>query len=279
MCMYIIYWGWIKWNNQAWIPMDLSRPYNRGLIPFDLKSVPKAAESARHIKSGFGEDTVSEPATHEWVAGFCTGDHDLEDRLSSGGPSGHRDECLHQLAGDDLQQSIRQLQNQWGYHLQPWLSPWGHLDQCPSCSGRYFNCWPKHSASAVWRQPFHWWHSGMPDLPHLHCHWRWGLGQHADIQLKRSWGPPGEHRKAKIKPRLHPKKVMLSICWDSKDGLLLELQPTRHENHSTAVLPTIGTSWQSFSTQVLEQRPRLLLFDNQRPHVKAMAHQKLFQMR
>lgn len=74
--------------------MEFLKPYIRGLMLQDFKNGLKAADSTLHINSAFGKDTVSERTARDWLARFCTGDHDVENWPRSGRPSGFHDENL-----------------------------------------------------------------------------------------------------------------------------------------------------------------------------------------
>lgn len=50
--------------------MDLSEPYNQGLMLYDLKSGLRGNESAPCINSTFGEDNFSECTAQDWFTLF-----------------------------------------------------------------------------------------------------------------------------------------------------------------------------------------------------------------
>lgn len=76
---------------------------------YDFKRGLKVAELARCISIASGEKTVSECTTQSWLAGFPSGDHDVENQPRLGRSSGLDEERLHQLVNDDPQNPIRQL--------------------------------------------------------------------------------------------------------------------------------------------------------------------------
>lgn len=82
--------------------MDLSKPYIQGLMLYDFTCGLRAADLACHINSVFGQDKVSEYTAQDWLA-QSTGDHDLEDRPTSGSPSALGDEHLRHLVRNDRQ--------------------------------------------------------------------------------------------------------------------------------------------------------------------------------
>lgn len=89
--------------------MDLSKPYFLGLMLYDFKVGLNAAESAFHINSAFGKDTVSKCTTQDWFVLIPTGDKDVENRLRSGRPFRLDNEQLGQIIKENQQRKSCQL--------------------------------------------------------------------------------------------------------------------------------------------------------------------------
>lgn len=112
--MYMIQWGWITWNKQGRITMDLSIFNIRGLMLYVLECGLNTAKLARSINNAFVKDSMFEGTAQDWFARFRTGDLEVEDRPRSGRPSGLDDERLRQLGKEHLQQTVPQLAKDLG---------------------------------------------------------------------------------------------------------------------------------------------------------------------
>ena len=98
---------------------------------------------------------------------------------------------------------------------------------------------------------------------------KWTL--HDNVERERSWGKGNEPPPTTPKAGLHPKKVMLCICWDWKGVLYYELLPENQKVNSN------GSQWDQLKAALDEKCPELvnrkrIIFhqDNTGPHVSLM---------
>lgn len=118
--MYIKYSGWVPWNRQGWITMNLSKPDIQGLMLYNFKIGLAADESASSSNSTLGEDTIYECTAQDLFAHFNTRNHDVEDGPRSARPSGSKVSAWRSWLTTLCNRHHFSLQKHWRYHILPW---------------------------------------------------------------------------------------------------------------------------------------------------------------
>lgn len=251
----------------------------RGLLLYDFKSGVKAAESSRRICAAFGDGVMSERTAQDWFKRFREGDTSLEDRPRSGRPAEVDDERLRQIVEADPHQTSRELATILGVshftiieHLHA-MGKTSRLDQ-----------WVPHKLSDVDRQRradaaasllSH--HGGNAWLDSIVTgDEKWCC--YVNEKRRRSWTDKGSQTPIHPRPSLHPRKIMLSVWWDSSGVIHWELLPA----NSTITAVKYCEQLDRLAAKISELRPEKnhvrFLHDNARPHVARLTRQKMLDL-
>lgn len=260
--------------------MDLSKPFLRGCMLYDFKSGLKATESAGRINNAFGADTVSERTVREWFVRFRAGDKNLQDKPRSGRPSELSDERLMQLVRAEPQRTTRELAEALGGISNSTV--FEHLKAMGFMSK--LSKWVPHQLTDGQRQRRC---EAALSLLTLKRHQNWLSSivtgdekwvQYVNVVRRRSWCAAGDTPQATAKPGLHPKKVMLSVWWDSKGVIMFEVLPP----NTSITAELYCKQLDRLAAQIQQKRPHLgrvrFLHDNARPHTAVSTRQKLLDL-
>lgn len=253
----------------------LSKTSVRTCLLYDYLSGLNARQSTLRLSAAFGPDSVSNSSAYRWFERFEAGDYSLKDEPRSGRPSEVDDDRLRQQVEADPRQNTRLLAETVGCsqtsvvtHLstmgkKSMLSRWVPHDLTEYDRQRRINaCTSLLSRS----RRTDWLHTIVTGDE------KWVL--HINTSRKRQWVDIGSKPEPTPKPGMHPKKVMLSVWWDSQGVIFFQLLPP----NTTINAVFYCNQLQQLADQLIIKRPRRsvkFLHDNARPHVARVTSQKM----
>jgi len=194
---------------------------------FEHQSGHSAAEAYRNICHALGQEAVTKRTCDNWFHRFNTGDYSLDDLPRSGRPLEVDIEALRNLVESDPRQTTRSMANTLGCShaaIEKHLHSMGKVLKIGS--------WVPHQLSQKdldrraeactillsKSRRFDWLDQVVTGDE------KWCL--YVNHTRKRQWIDKDEEPQSEPKGDLHPKKVMLSVWWDSEGVIHHELLPT-----------------------------------------------------
>ena len=235
------------------------------------------------MNAALGSGAVSESTCRRWVTQFNNGDFNVEDLQRSGRPSMNIDDAILQQLDLDkystcrsialelaispetarnhlIQMGKRYLCNRWIPHL---LSPEQMANRERICN----ELLAKQSAFDFLGQ--------LVTMDESWIYWDNGGSQH-----HRSWRGEGDNPPVEVRRVLTPRKHMISVFWDCKGVLLMEVLP----HGQTITADTYCQQLDRLVAAIQQKRRRLMgggaqqityLHDNARPHTANKTVNKL----
>ena len=246
---------------------------------FQFKLGQKPAETARDINDAFGPGTTNECVTQRWFKKFRNGDESLEDEDGRGRPTAVDNEYLKTLIEADPRKITREVAVEIEVDHSTVVR---HLKQIGK--SKKLDKWVPHELND--NQKHCCFEVSSMLLPRnkndlfleriVMCDEKWIL--YDNRRCSAQWLDAGEAQQHFPKPKLHQKKVMVTVWW-SAAGLI----------HNSFLNPGEMITAEKYCRQIDEMHqklqrmcPRLvnmkgpiLLHDNARPHVAQLTLQKL----
>ena len=246
---------------------------------YEFKRGRKAAEATRNINEAFGQNTANERAVQRWFVRFRSGDESLKDEEHGSRPSEVDDDQLKALIELDTQKTTREVAKELDVdqstvvrHLQKIgkmkkLDKWVPHELNENQKLRRFEV----SSALLLRN------QNDPFLNRIiTCDEKWIL--YDNRRRSAQWLDYGQAPQHFAKPKLHQKKVMVTVWW-SAAGLI----------HHSFLNPGETITSEKYCQQIDEMHQKLrhmcpalvnrkgpiLLHDNARPHVAQPTLQKL----
>ncbi|GFV77574.1 histone-lysine N-methyltransferase SETMAR [Trichonephila clavipes] len=102
-----------------------------------------------------------------------------------------------------------------------------------------------------------------------------------NVKRKKSWSKKDELAQTISKADIHQKKVMLSVWWDFKGIVFLELLPDNTTINSEVYchqLDKLNDAFQQKRSELINKKGVVFHQDNARPHTSLVTRQKLLQL-
>lgn len=254
----------------------------RTIFLFQFKLGRKAAETARDINDAFGPGTTNEHMAQWWFKKFRSGDESLEDEEGRGRPSKFDNHQLKALIEADPRKTTREVAEELNVDQSTVVR---HLKQIGK--SKKLEKWVPHELNENQKNRRFEVSSALllrnkndPFLDRIvTCDEKWIL--YDNRRRSAQWLDHDEAPKHFPKPKLHQKKVMVTVWW-SAAGLI----------HHSFLNPGATITAQKYCQQIDEMHRKLrrmcpalvnrkgpiLLHDNARPHISMMTRQKLHEL-
>lgn len=251
----------------------------RAIFLYEFKLGRKAAETARNINDAIGLGTVQERTVQLWFKKFRSGDESLEDEEGRGRPSEVDNDQLRAIIEADTLKTTREVAEELNVNQSTIVR---HLVQIGKV--KKLDKWVPHeltenqknrrfevSSSLLLRN------KNDPFFDRIvTCDEKWILydNQRRSAQrLDRDEAP-----KHFPKPKLHQKKVMVTVWW-SEAGLIhysfLNPGETITAENYGQQIDEMHQKLQRMCPALVNRKGPILLHDNARPHVAQSTLQKL----
>lgn len=247
------------------------------LYEFDMGHT--AAEANRNINAVMGHDSISQSTCYKWFEKFRSGDRSLRDEERSGRPQSFDEAKLRALIEADPRLTIRCLATELGAGVG---TVYRHL----IAIGKVLKLgsWVPHDLTEFDRairsdlclslltrkRNFNW----LSDVVTGDEKWVLYINRNRHHQ----WLSVDQLPEPEPKPDLHPKKVMLSVWWDTQGVVFFEFLP----HNTTITAKHYSSQLERLNTKLASVRPGrdrvLFLHDNARPHTAKMTRDKLMQL-
>lgn len=257
----------------------LTKEQVRLLLLYDFRNNKKTADSITDINAAFGPDTVSKSTAYDWYARFRRGDEELEDQPRTGRPSDFDNSALEEALEANNRQTTRELGDLLGVTHTTILR---HL--CELGKKSKLGCWVPHKLNEWDRQRRV--NTAISLLSRSRrTDWldsvvtgdeKWAF--YVNIRRKRQWVNAGVPAEREPRQDLHPKKIMLSVFWDSKGVIMFEFLPTNVTITATLYCQQLDRLQQELREKRPDRQNVILLHDNARPHTARATCQKLLEL-
>lgn len=249
---------------------------------YEFKLGHTAADAYRNIISVWGSDALGERNTRIWFARFTSGDFDLENEDRGRPPILVDHGQLKTLIEDDPTKTVRELASD--------------LDVSPSTISRHLaqigkvkklDKWvPHHLNDKQTTKRYHICTSLLlrqKNEPFMHrlitCDEKWLL--YDNHKRSARWLDVDEAPKHSPKPKLHMKKVMVTVWW-SMQGVIhysfLKVNQTIDAVKYCQDIDIVHRKLAELQPALVNRKGPILLQDNARPHVSKLTLQKLSQL-
>lgn len=258
---------------------NIDKHHLRAFMLYDYRSDLKAIESHRRLSSAFGDNIVPQATVYDWYRRFKDGDESLEDQPRSGRPSDFDEVALRNLVESNPSQSVRELAAQLAMSS---TSVYRHLKLIGKVPK--LGKWVPHQLSERDRQRRVEAALSLLSISRrkdwlatiLTSDEKWVV--YDNISRKLQWVDIDEQPQPVAKPNMHPRKVMLSVWWDSEGVVYYELLPT----NTTITAEVYCEQLERVSHALQQKRPNRTvtryLHDNARPHVAKVTREKLLEL-
>lgn len=251
----------------------------RAFLLYDFKNGCKAAESARRIRNVCGEDSVTDGIARFWFRRFKTGNENLEDEPRQGRPLAFEDDELHACLQSNPRatcETIAELLNCEESTVQKRLHAIGFVNKLDKWVPHRLTPENKFMRLSICTSLL-----ARNDLDPftdriVTCDEKWVL--HDNNQRSRQWVPRGKDPGTTAKLDLHPKRLLMTVWWNSRGIIHLSYLP-----HGQTITAAVYSSQiQEVHQKLLQTHPALvnrkgvvLLQDNARPHTASMTRATL----
>ncbi|CAK9826443.1 Histone-lysine N-methyltransferase SETMAR [Anthophora retusa] len=251
----------------------------RVIFLYEYKLGHKAAAATRNINSAFGEDTVNERTVQRWFKKFRSGDESLEDEDGRGRPSLVDNDQLKALVEADPRTTVRQLAQQLNVSYPTVID---HLRQLGK--SKKLDKWVPHELSVDQKNRRYEACSAFllcnKNDPFLHrlvtCDEKWIM--YDNRRRSAQWLDHDEKPKHFPKPKLHQRKVMVTVWW-SAVGIIhysfLNPGETITAERYCREIDNMHEKLEHLNPALINRKGPILLHDNARPHVAQLTLQKL----
>ena len=251
----------------------------RNIFFYEFKLGRSAAQTARNINEVWGERSVNESTVQRWYQKFRSGNDSLEDEPHGSRPSTIDNEQLKVLVEADPRTTVRALAEQLTVdpstidrHLKQIgkskkLDKWVPHELKENQKNRRFEV----SSALLLRN------KNDPFLDRIvTCDEKWIL--YDNRRRSAQWLDRDEAPQHFPKPKLHQKKVMVSVWW-SAAGLIyhsfLNSGETITAEKYCQQIDEMHQKLQLMCPRLVNMKGPILLHDNARPHVAQVTLQKL----
>lgn len=259
--------------------IKLTKSENRACMLYDFKSGLTAAESQQRLCDAFGQGCVSQRNVRLHFQRFRNGDFDTEDKPRSGRPGTVDDERLLELVDMDPYLTAREIAETMGASHTSIIN---HLHANGKVSR--LDRWVPHTLSVSVRQRRV--DAAVSLLSYSRrTHWldtivtgdeKWCL--YTNIKRRRSWSDVASSTRTQAKADLHPRKVMISVWWDSSGVIYWELLPPNFSINAQVYCEQLDRLAQAISELRSNLSHIRFLHDNARPHTARVTSQKLLNL-
>ncbi len=239
----------------------------------------KAIDAHRRLCQAFGDDVVSMKTCYNWFSRFSSGDYSVEDKSRSGRPPEFDDDTLRELVKTNPRLTTRELSTTMGCShtaIENHLAKMGIVSK--------LGCWVPHVLTQKdrdkrsetctlllsRRRNFKWLDSILTGDE------KWVL--YVNHTRKRQWVAASEKPQPQPKGDLHPKKVMLSVWWDTKGVVYWELLPPNATITAAYYCNQLQRLREEFQRVRAGHGNVLFLHDNARPHIAKITRLKLLEL-
>lgn len=251
----------------------------RTIFLFEFKLGRKAAEAAREINDAFGPGTTNERTVQRWFKKFRSGDESLEDEEGRGRLSEIDNDQLRAAVEANPRTTVRELAEE--LHVTP-ITVSRHLKEIGKL--KKLDKWMPHelnenkknrrfevSSALLLRN------KSDPFLDRIvTCDEKWIL--YDNRRRSAQWLDSGEAPHHFPKPKLHQKKVMVTVWW-SAAGLIhhsfLNPGETITAEKYCQQIDEMHQKFRRMCPRLVNMKGPILLHDNARPHVAQPTLQKL----
>lgn len=255
----------------------------RAIFLYKFKRGRKAAETARNVNEAFGQGTASERGVQRWFARFRSGDESLEDEEHGSRPSHVDEDQLMTLIEADPVKTARDLAKE--LHVDH-TTIVRHLSKMGKVKKR--DQWVPHELNENQKNRRFDVSSALllrnEEEPFLHrvvtCDEKWIL--YDNRRRSAQWLDHDEPPRHFPKPKLHQKKVMVTVWW-SYAGLIhhsfLNPGDTITAEKYCHEIDEMHRKLQQKQPALVNRKRPIILHDNARPHVSMMTRQKLHELK
>lgn len=246
---------------------------------YEFKLGHTAAEAYRNIIKVWGDNSLCERSVNNWFAKFRSGDFDLENQDRGRPPTLVDNGQLKALIEEDTTKTVRELAadlqvdaSTISRHLAQLgkvkkLDRWvPHELNEKQAKKRYHIC-----SSLLLRQ------KNEPFLDRLiTCDEKWLLFDNQKRSAR--WLDVDEAPKHSPKPKLHMKKIMVTVWWSMQGVFHYSFLKTNETINSTSYCLDIDIAYKKLAKlrpALVSRKGPILLHDNARPHVSQMTLKKL----
>lgn len=259
--------------------MDNNKEHFRHILLFYFRRGKKAANAHRKLCAVYGADAITERTCQIWYQKFKSGTFEIHDALRSGRPMETSDDQIKSIIKIDRHVTVREIAGQ--LHISKTAAS-RHLVRLGYVKN--LDIWIPHQ------------------LSNNHLMQRFNICDmllkrnitdtflkrlitgdekwitYSNVIRKRSWSKRGESSQTITKAERHQKKVMLSIWWDYKGVVYLELLP----RNTTIISDVYCHQLDKLNDSLKQKRPELVnrrgvVFhqDNAKPHTSLKSRQKI----
>lgn len=251
----------------------------RGIFLFCFKLGWNAVKTYEHMCLAFGKDVPSVRTIQRWFQKFCNGDESLEDQPGRGRQQDLDDTVLKSLVEKNPRVTVRELARDLNFahstiesglkrigktkKLEKWV-PYELTEK--HINRRYEVCSKHLQRTAI-----------LPFFDRIvTCDEKWIL--YDNRKRSGQWLDHDQTPAHFPKPKLHPKKVMVTVWW-SAAGLIhhsfLNSGETITAEKYCQDIDKMHDRLQQKQPALVNRKGPILLHDNARPHVSMITRQKL----
>lgn len=257
--------------------MEFSKEHQRHAILFLYqKGVENAEEVQRQLSFVFGDSTLAARTIRDWLNKFRSRDFSLEDEPRAGRPVELDDNALLALVRDNPRLNTREMGEQLGCD---YTTVARHLSQLDFV--KKLGAWIPHRLredqleqrvticnSLLSRsRRFDWLRNIVTGDE------KWVM--YFNPNRRGQWVLRGEEPEPEPKPELHEKKIMLSVFWDYKGIIWMELLKPETTVNADVYCAQLDGLRRAHAILRPERERVLLLHDNARPHVALQTRTKI----
>ncbi|MEZ0498461.1 hypothetical protein [Sphingomonas sp. IW22] len=252
---------------------------NRLLFLYEFKNGLRAAETARKINDAFGSGTTNERTVQWWFAKFRSGDESLQDEKHGSRPTALDNDQLKAAVVPDPRKTTRELAEDLQVDhttVVRHLKEIGKVKKLEKWVPHELNDIQKYqrfeiSSSLLLRNKVE------PFLERIiTCDEKWIV--YDNRKRSSQWLDRTEAPRHFPKPKLHQKKVMVTVWW-SRAGLIhfsfLKQNETITAEKYVQQIDEMHHKLQCLNPALVNRKKPILLHDNARPHVSKITVQKL----
>lgn len=254
----------------------------RTVLLYEFKMGGNAAQTARNLNRIFGKGTTSERNAQRWFHKFKNGEEDIEDQEGRGRNSAISNDNLKSLVENDPRTTVRELASELCVSA---MTVSNHLRDIGK--SKKLDKWVPHeltenqklrrlevSSALLLRN------KNEPFLDRIvTCDEKWIL--YDNRRRSAQWLDRHESPKQFPKPKLHQRKVLVTVWWSStglihysflKCGETITAEKYCHE------IEEMNQKLKRICPALVNRKGPVLLHDNARPHVAQSTVQKLIQL-
>lgn len=246
---------------------------------YEFKNGLGASETASKINAAFGSGTTNERTVRWWFSKFRSGDESMQDEKHGSRPIVLDNEQLQAAIEADPRKTTRELAEE--LHVEH-TTVVRHLKEIGKV--KKLDSWVPHELTD--KQKYHRLEVSSSLLlrnkvdPFLErivtCDEKWVV--YDNRKRSSQWLDHGEAPRHFPKPKLHQRKVMLTVWW-SMSGLIhysfLKQNETITAEKYVQEIDEMNNKLLRLNPALVNRKGQIMLHDNARPHVSKMTVQKL----